>query len=328
MAVHCNIEDFNPDALPGASKQAVFLEFCGPGSGESLGIPVLMAKGRNPGQTLVVVAGVHGDELEGVQAVHQVFHGLNVEEMSGNVIAVPVANLPAYRAGRRTSPIDSLNLARTFPGRRDGTVTERIAFHLSEAIIPHADFFIDLHSAGLTYRLPRMVGYDACDTKQGRVSKDAALHFGMPVMWGHASISPGRSLCEAVRRGIPWLYVESPSGGRVAQSELPHYICGLLNLLKYLKIIPGVVEPQRPQIHLLGSGDLDRTMVVNSSGFFVPLVNLLDVVRPDQVVGIVRDLFGETIEEVRTPQGGCVGMLRAMPLVTPGDAVCLMVEKE
>jgi predicted deacylase len=326
MALNIRVEEFNPKGLASPGKSAFFLEFCPPGSGENLGIPLLLANGRMSGKTLVVFAGVHGDELEGVQTIHEVFHQLDPDTMSGKVFAVPVANLPAYRAVRRTSPIDSLNLARTFPGRSDGTVTERIAFYLSEIIIPCADFFIDLHSAGLTYLLPTMVGYDASDSEQGKISKGAALRFGMPVMWGHPEISPGRSLCVAIERRIPWLYVEAPSGGRVSQSDLTHYIGGLLNLLKYLEIIPGAIEQRPPKYHLIGTGDLDRTVAVNTSGFFVPRVQVLDNVEPNQVLGIVRDIFGETIEEIRTIQGGCVGMLRAIPLVSPGDSVCLLVD--
>jgi predicted deacylase len=215
MTIHLTVEEFKPDEFPDGTRESLFLEFCPSGSGESLGIPVLIASGRQPGRTLVVFAGVHGDELEGVQAIHEVFENLNVESMNGRLIAVPVANLPAYRAARRTSPVDSLNLARTFPGKRDGTVTERLAFYLSEYIISHADFFIDLHSSGMSFVLPTMVGYDAANTVQGRESRDAALHLGMPVLWGHREVGPGRSLGEASRRGIPWLYFESPSGGSI-----------------------------------------------------------------------------------------------------------------
>ncbi len=328
MATHLNVEEFHPDAFPVGAKQAVFLDFFPPGHGENLGIPVLLAKGRKPGRTLVVIAGVHGDELEGVQAVHEVFSDLDAETMSGCVIAVPIANLSAYRAVSRGSPVDSLNLARTFPGRRDGTLTERIAFYLSDYIIPHADLFIDLHSAGLTFRLPRMIGYDANETEKGKASKAAALHFGMPVIWGHTEVGPGRSLGEAIRRGIPWLYVESPSGGRVSRRELGYYVNGLMNLLRFMKILPGDVEPQAPETHLLGPADLDHTTSVNTSGFFVSLVGLLEEVQGGQVIGIVRDLFGRTIEEVRAPQTGVVGMLRAVPVVMPGDSVCLVVQRE
>src|SRR6266545_3032986 len=101
MAINIPVEDFDPDTLVSPGKHAFFLEFCPPGSGENLGIPLLLANGRNVGKTLVVFAGVHGDELEGVQTIHEVFHQLDPDTMSGKVLAVPVANLPAYRAVSR-----------------------------------------------------------------------------------------------------------------------------------------------------------------------------------------------------------------------------------
>jgi predicted deacylase len=327
MVVELPIESFDPASVDPGTIQPFFLHLCHPAKGESLGLPVLIAEGKTRGKTLVVFAGVHGDELEGVQAVHELFLQLDTEALCGRVIAVTVANLPAYRVIRRTSPIDGLNLARTFPGRPDGTVTERVAHYLSASILPHADFFIDLHSSGLTYVLPTMIGYYVSDTQQGRESMEAALHFGTPVMWGHAEISPGRSLSVAINRKIPWLYVESPSGGRVSDTQLPYYVNGLMNLLKHLKMLPGTVARCPPRVHLVGTGDLDRTISVNSEGFFVPTVRVLDEVSPHQVVGVVRDLFGKTIEEVSTEQGGLVGMLRAIPVVNPGDSVCLVVDR-
>lgn len=327
MVMEIPIESFNPDSVPAGTIQPGFLQLSKSGPGENLGIPVLVAQGSRPGKTLLVFAGVHGDELEGVRAIHELFLHLDIGELLGRVIAITVANLPAYRVTKRVSPIDLINLARTFPGRKDGTVTERIAHHLSEMIVRHADFFIDLHSSGLTYILPTMIGYDASDTPQGRESREAALYFGTPVMWGHPEISPGRSLTVAISRRIPWLYVEAPSGGRVSDKELPYYVNGLFNLLRHLKMLPGTVARHLPEVHLVGSGDLDRTISVNSEGFFVPTVRVLDEVTLNQVVGVVRDLFGQTIEEVSTEHGGLVGMLRANPVVHPGDSVCLVVDR-
>ena len=327
MAIYLDVNQFNFEKVQEAGKHSFFLEISPAGSGEQIGIPLLLANGAHPGKTLVVFAAVHGDELEGVQAIHDVFRELETNEMSGRLIAVPVANLPAFRAVQRISPIDSMNLARTFPGDKNGSVTQRIAHYLGELIIPQADFFLDLHSA-VSSLMPMMVGYDASDSAAGKISKEAALQSGAPVIWGHPDVGPGRSLCAAIERGIPWLYVESPSGRRVSPVELPYYINIVLNLLAYLKIISRETVTSSPELRLIGSGDVDRTRSVNTSGFFVQKVKLLDYVEKGQLVGEVRDLFGETIEEIRTEQAGIVAVLRANPLVSPGDSVCLVADAE
>jgi len=325
MATNIEIDQFRFADFSGAGKHSIFLEISPAGSGEQIGIPLLVANGLKPGKTLVAFAAVHGDELEGVQAIQDVFRQLETDAMSGRFIAVPVANLPAFRAVQRTSPIDSLNLARTFPGRKDGSVTERLAYYLGELIIPQADLFIDLHSAAASL-MPTMAGYDASGTEASKASKDAAFRTGMPVVWGHADVGPGRTLYAAIERGIPWLYVESPSGRRVSNVELPNYVDALLNLLGHLKVIDRDAPVRVPKLHLFGSGDIDRTQSVNVGGFFVQRVNLLDRVEKGRLVGEVRDLFGEVLEEVRTLSSGIVAVLRSDPLVNPGDPVCLVAE--
>ncbi len=325
MAINIEIDRFRFDDFSETGKHTIFLEISPAGSGEQIGIPLLIANGRQPGKTLVAFAAVHGDELEGVQAIQDVFRRLDTDGMTGRFIAVPVANVPAFRSVQRSSPIDSLNLARTFPGRKDGSVTERIAYYLSELIISQADFFIDLHSASASL-MPTMAGYDASGTEAAKASKEAAFRTGMPVVWGHPDVGPGRTLCAAIMRGIPWLYVESPSGRRVSNVELPYYVSSLLNLLGHLKIIDREAPSFVPKLHLFGSGDVDRTQSVNVSGFFVQRVNLLDHVENGQLVGEVRDLFGEVLEEVRTMSSGIVAVLRSEALVSPGDPVCLVAE--
>ena len=325
MAVHIDVDEFKFEEVTGIGKHFLFLGIR-PADGDRVEIPLLIANGANRGKTLVVFAAIHGDELEGVQAIQEVFRELNTDEMRGRLIAIPVANPPAFQAGKRLSPVDSMNLARTFPGNKNGSLTERIAFYLSEMLIPQADFFLDLHSSGVAYLMPLMTGYDAGDTPTGKASGSAAQIFGTPVIWGHEEISPGRSISSAMDLGIPWLYVESPNGARVSQADLPFYVNGIFNLLKHLDILPGEITGSAPEYSLIGSGDVDRTQAVSNAGFFVQKVGLLDHVEKGELIGEVRDLFGETIEEIYAERSGYVGLLRAAPLVDPGDPVCLVAE--
>src|SRR5690606_38798591 len=113
----------------------------------------------------------------------QAFDAVDVAVLAGTLVMVPVCNLPAYEAGLRASPIDGVNLARVFPGRADGTVTERIAHILTERLFRHADFLLDLHSGGVAYDIPTLVGYLHDDGELGQRSLAAAQAFGSPVMW-------------------------------------------------------------------------------------------------------------------------------------------------
>mgnify|MGYP003288079849 CR=1 FL=1 len=325
MVITTTPQGFNPDGLAPSSKQKFFVELSPASGGNSVGFPVLVANGAHPGKTLVAVAGVHGDEYEGVQALHDVYNDLDVDQLSGRVIAVPIVNLPAHLGVSRHSPVDCLNLARTFPGRREGTISERLAHYLSELIIARADFFIDLHSGGIRYLIPPMIGYGIGDTEHSRVAQQAAEIFGTPVLWGHpGQVPPGRTISEADARGIPWLYVEASGGARIRPEELRYYTEGLRNLMRFLKILPGLNDTGHVRYRLGGKGDIDDAIFCNTAGFFVPQVNALDHVSAQQPIGIVRNMFGETLEEINSEREGYVILLRALPVVQPGDTVCVV----
>jgi len=228
-----NPRDFDATEFERGRKHALDLDLDPLVKGLSL--PVLLVRGRQSGKTLVVTAGVHGDEYEGVRAIMDTYSNLDPEEMSGNVLAVPAANPPAFWSGTRTSPLDEGNLARVFPGNLQSGPTAAIAHILSSSIISCADFFLDLHSAGAKLLMPTLVGYDATDPR----SRAAALAFGAPVLWAHPDVAPGRSISFARSRGIPWLYTEARGAGRIHPEDLRCFNRGIRNLLHHLSILPG-----------------------------------------------------------------------------------------
>jgi uncharacterized protein len=319
--------DFDLRDLTPGRRYDFFLDLGAEPDGTEVGFPVVVVNGTAPGKTLVVLAGVHGDEFEGIQAAHEIVEAVDPAHLSGRLIVVPVVHVAAYQSCQRLSPVDSLNLARTFPGAKEGTPTERIAYYVSEKVIANADFLIDLHSGGTDYLMPTMVGYDASESDCGRTSFAAAQQLGMPVIWGHRQLGPGRTLCEAARRDIPWLYTESAGGARVISAALDHYKRALWSLLQFLEIVPGTSTPISVEHHLLGDGDLDHSMFAETAGFFAARVDLLDQVEQHQLIGLIRDMFGKTLVEVRAPSAGVVAMLRANPVVSQGDAVCLLAQR-
>lgn len=283
-------------------------------------LPVLLARGEKEGKTLVVTGGVHGDEFEGVRAILEVWADLDPLKMSGDLLAVPVANPLAFWKGTRTTPLDEGNLARTLPGLEQGSPTQVIAFHLANSIIAQGDFYLDLHSAGVKLLMPSMVGYDAGDPR----SHVAALAFGASVIWGHPKISPGRTISFAAARRIPWLYTEAAGGGRIDAADLAMFKRGIGNLLRHLKIEPGAIERREPSHSLYGDGDVDASISASLPGFLVPSVQLLDTVSMGQELGRTLDLHGQSVEVFKSPRDGVVGMIHVFPVVQSGDSVFLI----
>ncbi|MDP6268208.1 MAG: N(2)-acetyl-L-2,4-diaminobutanoate deacetylase DoeB, partial [Arenicellales bacterium] len=115
----------------------------------SMMIPITVAK-NGEGPTTLFTGANHGDEYEGPIALFDLAHTINADDLSGRVIIVPGMNYPAFQAGKRTSPIDSGNMNRVFPGNPEGTLTEKIADYFQRYLLPLADYVVDFHSGGKT----------------------------------------------------------------------------------------------------------------------------------------------------------------------------------
>jgi predicted deacylase len=288
--------------------------------GHRTDLPVILVRGSKPGRTLALIAGIHGDEYEGVRAIYDVVGQLDPASMSGDVLCVPVANPPAFWAVSRCSPIDGRNLARVFPGTGTGSLTEAIACAIDREILAQADFLLDLHSAGVRFLMPTMVGYDAADAR----GEAAAKIFGAPVIWAHDTIAAGRSVSAASARGIPWLYTEARGAGRIHPDDLDVYRRGILNLLRHLAILPGDPQPVDPEFFLFGDGNVDASITTARSGFLVPEVELLQTVSAGQPLGTLLDLWGVPQEQFLAPRSGVVALIHVCPVVNGNDPLFLI----
>lgn len=314
--------DFDLQKFGRGEKHSFDLELDGDAKGISL--PVLLARGKQEGKTLVVTAGVHGDEYEGVRTIFDTYAVLDTEQMSGNFLAVPVANPPAFWNGTRVSPLDGKNLARVFPGSPDGGPSAAIAHYLANTIIARADFYIDLHSAGVRLLMPTMIGCDAHDPR----ACAAAEIFGAPVMWEHPETAPGRTVSFAKSRGIPWLYTEARGAGRIHPDDLQVYMRGVHNLMVHLGILPGEILPAPRLHHLYGGGNIDSSLPSSQRGFLIPKVSLLEDVKAGQELGRLVDLHGETIETFCAPHDGVVALIHEYPVIEPGDSTFLITGRK
>jgi predicted deacylase len=310
-------EEFDPNGFGRDEKSKTELQL-----DSSITLQVLLGRGRLKGPTLVVSAGVHGDEYEGVRAIFETFADLSTPEMSGDLLAVPVVNPPAFWNGTRTSPLDGLNLARVFPGAADGSPSERIAWHFAHSILARADFYLDLHSGGIRLRMPSMVGYCSSDPR----GIAAAEIFGASVIWGHPSIEPGRTISFADRHGIPWLYTEARGAGRIQADDLQMMKCGIRNLMQHLGILPGKASAPAALVRLYGNGNTDVGLTSTQPGFLLKEIEVMEPVRAGQIIGRLVNIYGEILEEYVAPIAGVVGLVREFPVVEAGDSLFLIAE--
>jgi predicted deacylase len=221
-------------------------------------------------------------------------------------------------------------MARTFPGRPDGSVTERAA-HATAEIIRTADFYIDLHTGGAALALLPLAGYMLHPNSAVLdVQRRMARAFNLPVIWGTDWRLEGRSLSTARDAGVPAIYVEYLGGATCRPEGVAAMVEGCLNVLGDLGMIeheappPAVdyfVEDDRP-----GSGHLQVRHPSPITGFFESAVALGQQVSAGDHIGQVSDVSGDDIRPVLAEQSGIVLGLRIFPRVLEGDALAVVLE--
>ena len=286
--------------------------------------------GRRAGRHLLVTGGVHGDEFEPMAAIRRLMNEIEPDSLRGRVTLVPVVNEPAFRRGLRTAD-DALDLARTCPGRPDGSITEQIAWRLSQ-LIRTADLYIDLHTGGTRLSVQPLCGYmlhkDAGVLARQRRMAQA---FGLPLIWGTDPSFDGRSLSVARDACIPAIYAEYMGGGRLDPAGIEAYIRGCLNVMSEFGLVDDqpvlparpalVVEDDRP-----GVGHMQVNHPSPCDGFFEPAVQLGQHVRTEDVLGWVTDLAGQRVEVIRARYAGMVIVLHTFPRVESGVSIAVVME--
>lgn len=281
--------------------------------------------GSGAGPALTVFGGVHGDEWEGIVAARMFAASLVADEIHGRIRIVAVANPPAHRALTRTSPPDGLNLARVFPGRSDGSITERLAHALTTELIAGADLFVDLHSAGEHYEMPVFAGYWA-GGPTGEASGDAARAFGAPILWKHTSIGPGRTIGAAAECGVAAVYVEGSGGGQLRGGDLDIYLRGLRRLSFHLGLIdaPPLPPALPPLVIEEGDGNVDSSLCCTVAGLCVTRVRTGDDVAAGTTLAEIVGEDGEVLERLTSPFPARVMMLRRTAPICAGDGVAML----
>jgi predicted deacylase len=291
-------------------------------------MPVLVVRGAKDGPTLLTLAGVHGDEYEPMAAIHQVFGTIDPEALAGTWVAVGCCNVDAYLAARREGPSDGKNLARVFPGTTDGSLTEQVAYCLTNDFIRHACFMCDLHSAGCVYRMVPLAGYMLVEDDLRERQRRAAQIFGLPLVWGTAPNS-GRSLSAAHDCGVPAIYCETTGTGGCRTEDVDAYARGLTRLMTHLGMLDGQVTPPVGQVLVEDptpeSGHLQVQNVTPVDGLFRAAVELKDRVGDGDLLGRVVDPYGQALFECRSDRRGTVILVRHLARVSAGDALAVVV---
>ena len=292
-------------------------------------IPITVIR-NGEGPTALLTGGNHGDEYEGPIALLKLANDLKPAEVSGRVIIVPAMNYPAFRAARRTSPIDAGNLNRIFPGRPDGSVTEKIADYFQRFLLPQADIVLDFHSGGRTLDfLPFAAAHELPDKEQEQRCIAAMEAFNAPYSMKLLELDAvGMYDTAAEELGKVFVSTELGGGGSASARSVRIADRGARNLLIHAGILQGEIELQ-PTVRLAMPGE-DSYVISTSEGVIEMCRDLGEEVEADQPVARIypADRTGAEPVVYRARMSGLLVARHFPGLIKTGDCLAVIAVRQ
>lgn len=279
-------------------------------------VPYLEYGSRRLGPSVTLIAGVHGCEYASMLGLRRFLAGLDEAELQGHLTAVPILNLAAFH-GRTpfVVPHDGLNLNRCFPGRADGSFTERLARVTFDQVVRSSDATLDLHCGDQPEALAPFALYDASPVEAS--SRALAVAYGLP--WAirvERSDSPiaGTSSAAAAEVGIPSITAEAGGCGLIDEASVQAHVDGLHRVLAHLGLLPDTVAAAAPP------EELGHFLWLRSTrgGWWEPAVSAGEQLVAGQTVGTISPLLGGEqfeVEEIRAPEAGLPIFVTTSPAV-------------
>lgn len=279
----------------------------------------LTVVGGSAGPTILLLAGVFGDEIDAQVGVAQILRTLEPAKMKGRIIALPMANYPAAQAGTRNSPLDGRSLNKSFPGDVFGTPTSVIADYIERNLMPVSDLVIDLHSVGRTMQyIPSatLIDHPDPDVQMRRLALARAV--GLENVLRFHSFEDRSTSGAARRAGATRIGVET--GGNDAVGTI---VRGIGRVLAWAGMVEGAAAAA-PQARVLLTQWEEGFVYALLDGVFQPVVQLGETVKAGDVAGYIHDLGRPLAEPVTVhfSAGGVVVCSRGVSQARRGD--CLM----
>lgn len=282
-------------------------------------IPVVLVNGAQPGLTIYVQAVSDGDELNGLAVVRRLLRRLDPGLLSGRVIAVPIVNVHAFHAGQASSPVDGKKMNRCFPGRRDGTSSERIAYRLFHAAVRQADCCIDLHQGGVRPMIDEVRVRVDRRKRIHRACMELARVFGIGYILD--SRGPDGQLARAApEEGIPTIDPELGGCHGWDETSIQKGVTGVENVLKHYGLLAG--SPRIPERQTVVDGFV--TLLSSRGGIVEYRAGLYDHLQKGDPVADVTDAFGNVVETITAPQESVFWSRTLRPAVASGECVATL----
>jgi len=301
--------------------------------------PIMILNGAKRGRILCLIAGIHAMEYCGIETVMRLFTRIDPCKLSGAIVAVPLVNIPAFQARvPYVNPVDRVNgFGLGKGGVGEGSMSYIMGEVLFQKVLSKADALINLHGGdSVEENLDFVIVNETGETEIDRISKDMAKCFCSDYMWlYHADVTwikdaGGNWIKTSENRKngglhkrtmIPTVIPEAGGSGKMQEGSVRFLYDGIVNVMKYLRMLSGKPAMSEPRVF-----HTQHRVKVRSSGFFLSSKSLGDIVSKGEMIGSVKNIFGEVIETVTSPVDGVFDFLMFHPSVLPGDVVMIIGE--
>ena len=267
-------------------------------------LPATILHGEQPGKTVLITAGIHAEEYVGIQSALELSEMLKVQKIAGTVVIVKVVNRKAFevRSGSESHE-DGKNLNRVFPGDREGTWSERLAYAIEKELLSIADYYIDLHSGDSYEQLTPYVYYAGAAAKEVvEQSREMAQQADVPYMVG-SNVAMGGCYNYAASLGIPSILLERGQMGGWTKEESHSTRRDVRNILCHLGIYQG--EKDYRNYYPLEVKDLCY-QAANEQGLWYPCKKPGDMIQQGDILGVIKDYEGKILEVCKAEYGGVI----------------------
>ncbi|MBZ0327693.1 MAG: succinylglutamate desuccinylase/aspartoacylase family protein [Altibacter sp.] len=277
-------------------------------------IPIIIERALIPGPTILMTAGIHGDEINGVEIVRQIIAKKINKPKKGTIICIPILNIFGFLNADRAFP-DGRDLNRVFPGTKTGSLASRVAYHLTKKILPHIDYCLDFHTGGASRFNAAQVRIRPNDAELLNFAKI----FNAPFTVYSSNIERSyRTTC--AKMDIPILLFE---GGKSLSSDkhiVKTGVDGVMRLLKHLEMLSE--KFRAPEI-------ISETILVEKSkwiraqksGLLHVKIDCNKFVLKDEFLATITDPYGTMRFKVKAPNEGYIINVNHAPIVHQGDAI-------
>ena len=288
---------FDPAETDPGTIRHYWLRLASDGMGNPMLVPLMVARGVEPGPVLGLTAAVHGDELNGISVIQRLFADLEVDKLRGTVVAIPVVNIPGFNRQQRFFA-DGSDINHLMPGKADGNASQVYAYRLVDRFLKQVDHLLDLHTAS---RGRVNSYYVRADMSQESTRKLALLQH--PQLIVHNPPNDGTFRGSADAMDIPAITLEVGNPGVYQKKLIRSGLVGVHNVLSHLGMTDDeVLDPQVPTILCKKS----YWIYTATGGLLQVHVDLLERVKKGQLVASLRNVFGTLTQEYFAPEDGVV----------------------